>query len=112
MSDAFELEICQGKYRYKYEAGRQEVWRNGEPWPVMNGRLIGDKFVFSLAVELDEALKERDALRAKVAEMEQQGPIATLHDDGYFTWVASRPYESNFAGWRMKVYTLPGAKGE
>ena len=66
MSNAFELEICQGKYRYRYEAGKQEVWRNGEPWEVMNGKLIGDKFVFSLAVELDEALKERDALRTAV----------------------------------------------
>ena len=71
MSDAFELEICQGKYRYRYEAGKQEVWRNGEPWEVMNGRLIGDKFVFSLAVELDEALKERDALRAEVIHIKE-----------------------------------------
>ena len=108
MSDAFELEIRQGKYRYRYEAGKQEVWRNGEPWEVMNGRLVGDKFVFSLAVELDEAIKERDALRtkleaaekerdwnaerledaieeltalrAKVEQMETQKPVAWLHE--------------------------------
>ena len=72
MSDAFELEICQGKYRYRYEAEKQEVWRNGEPWEVMNGRLVGDKFVFSLAVELDEAIKERDALRTKLEEAEKE----------------------------------------
>ena len=112
MSDAFELEVCQGKYRYRYEGGKQEVWRNGDKWPAMNEKLVGDKFVFSLAVELDEALKERDALRAKIEAMEKQEPIATLHDDGYFTWVASRPYESGFAGWRMKVYAIPGAQGE
>lgn len=69
MSDAFELEICQGKYRYRYEAGKQEAWRNGDTWPAMNEKLIGDKFVFSLAVELDEALKERDALRAETEEL-------------------------------------------
>jgi len=71
MSDAFELEICQGKYRYRYEAGKQEVWRNGYIWQTLNGKLIGDKFVFSLAVELDEALKERDALRAKLEATEE-----------------------------------------
>ena len=72
MSDAFELEICQGKYRYRDEAGKQKVWRNGEPWEVMNGRLVGDKFVFSLAVELDEAIKERDASRTKLEEAEKE----------------------------------------
>lgn len=71
MNDAFELEICQGKYRYRHEAGKQEVWRNGEPWEVMNDTLIGNKFVFSLAVELDEAIKERDALRAKIERMDE-----------------------------------------
>ena len=61
-------------------------------------------------ITLEEAYQA--GLQAKIEAMEQQKPIATLHDDGYFTWVASRPYESDFAGWRMKVYALPGAKGE
>ena len=56
--------------------------------------------------------KEADALRAKIAEMEKQKPVGTLHDDGYFVWSTSRPYESNFAGWKMKLYGLPGVKGE
>ena len=71
MSDAFELEICQGKYRYRYEAGKQEVLRNGEPWPTMDIMLLGNKFVFSLAFELDEVIKERDALRAKIEATEE-----------------------------------------
>ena len=83
MSDAFELEICQGKYRYRYEAEKQEVWRNGEPWEVMNGRLVGDKFVFSLAVELDEAIKERDALLAELARLRKE---ADKFDDG-IDWI-------------------------
>ena len=110
MSNAFELEICQGKYRYRYEGGKQEVWRNGDTWPAMNEKLIGDKFVFSLAVELDEALKERDELRAKIAEMEKQEPVGkfTQHpsnglweQDGYGDNPDARP-----------LYALPGAKGE
>ena len=103
MSDAFELEICQGKYRYRYEAGKQEVWRNGEPWEVMNGKLIGNKFVFSLAVELDEALKERDALRAKIAEMERQELSFRER---------CTPSSPTGCSNRFPLYTLPGAKGE
>ena len=128
MSDAFELEICQGKYRYRYEAGKQEVWRNGEPWEVMNGRLIGDKFVFSLAVELDEALKERDALRAKIEQMERQEPVAAQHRfrhpqktmPNWSTWqpcaISNRPaWEIDWQGYEVEyrpLYALPGAKGE
>ena len=61
---------------------------------------------------LEEVEKERDALRAKVEAMERQGPVGTLHDDGHFVWSATRPYESNYAGWKMKLYALPGAQGE
>ena len=118
MSDAFELEICQGKYRYRYEAGKQEVWRNGEPWEVMNGRLIGDKFVFSLAVELDEALKERDALRAKIETMEKQEPVRHEfqgRDGAWYPFINQRHYENTVADgtWLIRaLYALPGAKGE
>ena len=112
MSDAFELEICQGKYRYRYEAGKQEVWRNGEPWEVMNGRLIGDKFVFSLAVELDEALKERDALRAKIERMEQQEPVWFIDERGEpKRYHKSKADYCKYGGLDL-LYTLPGAKGE
>ena len=52
------------------------------------------------------------ALRAKIAEMEQQVPVGTLHDDGYFVWSTPCPYESNFAGWRTKLYALPGAQAQ
>lgn len=55
---------------------------------------------------------ERDALRAKIEQMEQQEPVGTLHDDGYFVWRKTAPYESNYGGWKMALYALPGAKGE
>ena len=36
---------------------------------------------------------------------EQAQPVATLHDDGYWTWKQGRPpHVSNYAGWRMDVY--------
>ena len=110
MSDAFELEICQGKYRYRYEAGKQEVLRNGKPWSVMNDKLIGNKFVFSLAVELDEAIKERDTLRAKIERMERQEPTGKFiqhpshgmwEQDGYGDNPDAKP-----------LYALPGAQAQ
>lgn len=62
MDTAFELSICDGKYTYKYDGcGKQEVLRYGQPWC---RDLSGDKFVFSLAVELDEANKELTHYRA------------------------------------------------
>ena len=111
MSDAFELEICQGKYRYRYEGGKQEVWRNGDTWPAMNEKLIGDKFVFSLAVELDEALKERDALRAKIEQMEQQEPVGEIVAFGESLHEVSW-HRGKLPPLGVKLYALPGAKGE
>jgi hypothetical protein len=39
-------------------------------------------------------------------------PVATLHDDGYWTWKGTPPHESNYAGWRMDVYATPASPAE
>ena len=79
-----------------------------------------------LAAKLEAAEKERDEfkracfghisdnsmLRAKITEMERQEPVGTLHDDGCFVWRETAPHQSNYAGWKMALYALPGAKGE
>ena len=57
-----------------------------------------------------KARDERDALRTKIEQMEKQEPVGTLHDDGYFVWRKTAPYESNYGGWKMALYTLPGAQ--
>ena len=60
-----------------------------------------------------DAREEIERLRAKIAEMERQEPVGTLHDDGYFVWrERPHPYQGNYAGWKMALYALPGAKGE
>jgi hypothetical protein len=76
----------------------------------LNG--MGGEREAALMAKLEAAEKERDALRARIEAMERQKPVGTLHDDGHFVWIAPRPYESNYAGWKMKLYTLPDAKGE
>ena len=54
-----------------------------------------------------------ERLEAKIAKMERQEPVGTLHDDGYFVWrERPHPYQGNYAGWKMALYALPGAKGE
>ena len=79
-----------------------------------------------LAAKLEAAEKERDEfkracfghisdnsmLRAKITEMEKQEPVGTLHDDGCFVWRETAPHQSNYAGWKMALYALPGARGE
>ncbi len=55
-------------------------------------------------------LAERDALRAKIEQMERQAPAGTLHDDGCFVWRETAPHQSNYAGWKMVLYALPGAQ--
>lgn len=72
MSDEFSVSVCQGKYEYHYKEGKQWVLRYGEPWPACDADLSGNKFVFSLAVELDEAQKEAEMLRGLVREMEEE----------------------------------------
>jgi hypothetical protein len=47
----------------------------------------------------------------EVAPKQEQGePVATLHDDGCFTWKNDefrRKYDRHRAGWRMDVYASP-----
>ena len=54
--------------------------------------------------------KENDTLRAKIAEMERQEPVAWLHDDGRFVWRETAPHEINYADCKMAFYALPGAQ--
>src|SRR6185312_9690392 len=37
-------------------------------------------------------------------------PVASLHADGYWAWNGTPPHESNYAGWRMDVFTHPPAQ--
>ena len=59
---------------------------------------------------LEAAEKERDALRARVEAMEKQEPAGTLHDDGYFVWSPRCRPDSNYVGWKTKLYLAPGAQ--
>lgn len=55
----------------------------------------------------------RDLVREAVALAAQQAtqgaePVATLHDDGYYTFKRGKePHGARYAGWRLDVYTAP-----
>ncbi|WP_250507635.1 hypothetical protein [Caballeronia sp. GAFFF3] len=49
------------------------------------------------------------ALSASIADTAGAKPIATLHDDGYYTFHGKKPHDYNYAGWRMDVYAAPPA---
>ena len=57
---------------------------------------------------IDELIAERDALRAKITEMEQQVPICRAEDlrhaESLLPSLGLKPED--------KLYALPGAKGE
>lgn len=51
----------------------------------------------------------REAMEAYLAQPEPE-PVATLHDDGCFTWKRDEyrlKFEEQRAGWRMEVYAAP-----
>lgn len=47
------------------------------------------------------------ATPAPDAAAAQGEPVATLHDDGHYTWHGAKPHDFNYAGWRMNVYAAP-----
>jgi hypothetical protein len=50
---------------------------------------------------------DADSWNRRTVSGQEAKPVATLHDDGYWTWKGTEPYEARFAGWRMEVYAAP-----
>ena len=89
-------------------------WRRGdEDIPQPDPRVIGE--AIDAAVEmidrLEAAEKERDDLKAKIAEMEKQEPVATVIKEGDSRyWMSERLW--TFPNGKYPLYALPGAQGE
>lgn len=69
-------------------------WNNGPQW-VPEFKPLGEVIT---------------ALRAAIEAAEKTKPVATLHDDGCFTWKRDefrRKFDRQRAGWRMDVYASP-----
>ena len=72
------------------------------------------------AERCEDAMNECDALRAKTAEMEQQEPVAWMHETRRDSDVVTDAVKhvwgkvavGSMAAYSIPLYTLPGAKGE
>ena len=65
--------------------------------------------VHALIDRLEAAEKERDVLKAKVAEMERQEPVATVIKEGDSRyWMSERLW--TFPDGKYPLYALPGAQ--
>ena len=82
----------------------------------LNG--MGSEREAALMAKLEAAEKERDALRAKIEEMEKQEPVRHEfqgRDGAWYPFINQRHYENTVADgtWPIRaLYALPGAKGE
>jgi hypothetical protein len=76
--------------------------------------------VSELLDRLEAAEKERDALRAKIEAMEQQEPVAWLHESRRDSDVVTSAVKhvwgkvavGSLAAYSIPLYLAPGAKGE
>ena len=63
------MDFADGKYTVINENGKLTALRHGEPW----GRdLTGDNLIYWMLMDAMKLLEERDALAAKLAELERQ----------------------------------------
>ena len=85
------------------------------PQQEANARLIATAnpaAISELLDRLEAAEKERDALRAKMDQMERQGPIGTTGGMPGTTGFTMACFHADKVPIGSKLYALPGAKGE
>lgn len=62
------IDLEGGKYTYVFDGSRQYALRHGEEWR----DLCGDKFVMSMAFDLDEARTAIASLQAEIADLKDK----------------------------------------
>ena len=55
-------------------------------------------------LKMNRAYLEAERLLDSTAATTGSAPVATLHDDGYYTFHGEKPHGFNYQGWRMDVY--------
>jgi hypothetical protein len=73
----------------------------------IEGECDGLHTTYQQAAAIIDYVDSEQAARQSAGATGQE-PVATLHDDGHWTWKKGiPPHESNYAGWRMDVYAAP-----
>ena len=83
----------------------EEAESDGLEQARLNG--IGAEKELALMAKLEAAEKERDALRARIEEMEKQEPVAWMSSRNGFIVKDNKNHDYN-----MPLYLAPGVKGE
>ena len=79
---------------------------------------LKERVIDALGSELNAVAKERDALRAKIKQMEKQEPVAWMHETRRDSDVVTDAVKhvwgkvavGSMAAYSIPLYTLPGAK--
>lgn len=90
-----------------------KILEAGSPAIVARARELHEKAAMPISDALDLAFSE--SAPARMAGAAQGEAVATLHDDGCFTWKRDefrRKYDRERVGWRMDVYAHPQAQVE
>lgn len=99
MSEQMDFE--DGKYTVIYDEGHFKALRYGQPWR----DLTGDNLVYAMLVKAIQLKEERDALAAKLKELEGQEPAAWVGygpRDGRVEFCINKPAPSVFRDFGFK----------
>ena len=120
--EAAEKECDACKAAYNEWTAKTEWVQQGFNRGAISAKYLGIHRADVMARLLDEVKKEREALRAKIAEMEQQEPFAWIVRGGYpvpldkLEWQLWCGSEKPTLSWvnqeTRPLYALPGAQGE
>ncbi|CAB3952834.1 hypothetical protein [Achromobacter piechaudii] len=85
-------------------------WTTGAPCYAADGKTLTYSVpgmpIMVRAVDFNTLWSSHQASAPVAGEAQ---PVATLHDDGHYTWHGVKPDGYDRAGWRMKVYASPQA---
>lgn len=94
------MDFADGKYTVINENGKLTALRHGEPW----GRdLTGDNLIYWMLMDALKLKAERDALAAKLAELEGQEPVAVVCDTYELRWIGRGPIAQIISKHQIKV---------
>jgi hypothetical protein len=83
---------------------------NEQIWEAIEFCFTGDearRMGLSLSLFAREIERRVVILGRQPAAIDKQEPVATLHDDGRYSWRGAKTHGFSYAGWRMEVYAAP-----
>jgi hypothetical protein len=73
----------------------------------VDGKMLNDNYTNVMGSFPSLVRFARALLARQPAAIDKQEPVATLHDDGRYSWRGAKTHGFSYAGWRMEVYAAP-----